>query len=93
MWRKCPGAEQQVKSGSAYLSIRSPLAAVVIFPQRRAGAVGGQRPHLLHLLDRHGVLARFIPQEGISAPGRWATGRIFWISDPSQPLAAPSGGG
>jgi HlyD family secretion protein len=87
--RGAQAAEQQVKAEAAYLSIRSPLAAVVISRSVEPGAVVASGRTLLTLLDPATVYMRgFIPQGEIGRVRLGQRARIFLDSDPSRPLAA-----
>ncbi|MCX5931289.1 MAG: HlyD family efflux transporter periplasmic adaptor subunit [Cyanobacteria bacterium] len=87
--RGAQAAEQQVKAEAAYLSIRSPLAAVVISRSVEPGAVVASGRTLLTLLDPATVYLRgFIPQGEIGRVRLGQRARIFLDSDPSRPLAA-----
>ena len=86
--RSAQAAEQQVKAEAAYLSIRSPLAAVVISRSVEPGAVVASGRVLLTLLDPATVYLRgFIPQGEIGRVRLGQRARIFLDSDPSRPLA------
>jgi HlyD family secretion protein len=87
--RSAQAAEQQVKAEAAYLSIRSPLAAVVISRSVEPGAVVASGRTLLTLLDPATVYMRgFIPQGEIGRVRLGQQARIYLDSDPSRPLAA-----
>jgi HlyD family secretion protein len=87
--RSAQAAVQQVKAEVAYLTIRSPLAAVVISRSVEPGAVVASGRTLLTLLDPTTVYLRgFIPQGEIGRVRLGQPARIFLDSDPSRPLAA-----
>ncbi|CAK6693257.1 p-hydroxybenzoic acid efflux pump subunit AaeA [Synechococcus sp. CBW1107] len=87
--RSAQAAEQQVKAEAAYLTIRSPLAGVVISRSVEPGAVVASGRTLLTLLDPATVYLRgFIPQGDIGRVRLGQRARIFLDSDPSRPLAA-----
>ncbi|MDM7938203.1 MAG: HlyD family efflux transporter periplasmic adaptor subunit [Cyanobium sp. CZS 48M] len=87
--RSAQAAEQQVKAEAAYLTIRSPLAAVVISRSVEPGAVVASGRILLTLLDPATVYLRgFIPQGEIGRVRLGQRARIFLDSDPSRSLAA-----
>lgn len=87
--RSAQAAEQQVKAEAAYLTIRSPLAGVVISRSVEPGAVVASGRTLLTLLDPATVYLRgFMPQGDIGRVRLGQRARIFLDSDPSRPLAA-----
>ncbi len=82
-------AEQQIRAQMAYLTIRSPIAGVVIARSVEPGAVVISGRTLLTLLDPATVYLRgFIPEGDIGHVRTGQAARVFLDSDPKRPLAA-----
>jgi len=87
--RNAIAAQQQIQAQIAWLTIRSPIEAVVIARSVEPGAVVTSGRTLLTLLDPNTVYLRgFIPEGDIGRVRVGQPAKVFLDSDPKRPLAA-----
>ncbi|HYP04059.1 MAG TPA: HlyD family efflux transporter periplasmic adaptor subunit [Cyanobium sp.] len=87
--RNAIAAGQQIQAQIAWLTIRSPIEAVVIARSVEPGAVVTSGRTLLTLLDPGTVYLRgFLPEGDIGRVRVGQPAKVFLDSDPKRPLAA-----